>query len=100
MRMAVLFPIANAGLPGKSACVRVRPPLNWSGPSLGSVVTVITPGGGERTFDATTRLSAPAADSKPYPGVIHRSAATLPAPAVLLAMIELCSVRALLTFKP
>src|SRR5690242_15850895 len=100
MRMAVLFPIANAGLPGKSACVRVRPPLNCSGPSLGSVVSVITPGGGEATLDAMTRLSAPELDSTPYPICINKSVGELVAPAVLLAMIELCSVRALLADTP
>ena len=87
------MPKPNAGLPGSNACVRVVPPLNCSGPRWGSEVTVITPGGDR--LDAITRLSAPERTGC----IIERSEGVSIAPAVLLAMIELCSANVLLADK-
>src|SRR5438132_73324 len=36
-------PASIAGLPGKSACVGVGPPLFFSGPSRGSVLAMVAP---------------------------------------------------------
>src|SRR5690348_15241428 len=92
------LPLVNAGLPASKARVRVGPPLNCSGPSLGSLVTVITIGGGTRIFVSMTRLLAP--DKTPCPDATYRSFSTWLGPAVLFAMMLLCSVSGLLADGP
>lgn len=51
------------------------------------MVTLNTPTGGDRTFEAITALSFP--ERVPAPDPIYRSAGVLAAPTELFAMIEL-----------